>query len=65
MKSGKGAGPSGNVVDMHKASGDTGIDLVTQLANSIVNEGVVPADWEVSSKGDTLERGNYMGMVLI
>ena len=36
-----------------------------ELANSIVNECVIPADWDVSSivnsykgKGDALERGN-------
>ena len=26
----------------------SGIDVVTELANSIVNEGVIPADWDVS-----------------
>ena len=77
MKSGKAAGPSGIVVEMLKASGTgtlygtdtgTGIDLVTELTNSVVN-GVVPADWKVSStvntykgKGDDLERSNYRSL---
>ena len=49
MKSGKAAEPSGIVAEMSKASGETGIDLVTELAISIVNEGMVPANWEVDS----------------
>ena len=49
MKSGKAAGPLGIVVQMMKASGETGIDLVTELANSVVYEGLVPFHWEVSS----------------
>ena len=36
---------AGIVVEMLKASSEIGIGLVTKLANSIVNEGVVPADW--------------------
>ena len=47
MKSGKTAGSSGIEEEMLKASGENGIYLVTELATSIVNEGVVPADWEV------------------
>ena len=41
MRSSKTAGPSCIAVEMLKASGDNGIDLVTELANSIVNEYVV------------------------
>ena len=53
-KRGKAAGPSGIVAEIVKASG---IDLVTELANSIVNEGVVPADWEVNSVVNSYYRG--------
>ena len=49
-----------------KVSDETGIDLVMKLANSIVKEGVVLADWEFTSivnsykgKGGALERGKY------
>ena len=35
MKSDKAAGPSGIVSEMLKASGEAGIDLVTDLVNSI------------------------------
>ena len=66
MKSDKAPGPPGIVVEMSKASGEIGIYLVTELVNSIVNEGVVPADWEISSiaysykgKGNALGRGNF------
>ena len=62
MKSGKAAGPSGIVEEMLNASGESGIYLVTELAYSIVNDGVVPAAWEVSfilnsckEKSDALE----------
>ena len=57
---------------MLNASGETGVDLVTELSNSIVDEGVVPADLEVSSivnsykgKGGALEQGNYRGLKLL
>ena len=60
MKSGKAAGPSGIVLEIFKASGEIGIDLVTALSNSMVNE--VSADWEISyvvnsynGKGGALE----------
>ena len=33
----------------YEGSCETGIDLVTELANSIVSEDTVPLDWEVSS----------------
>ena len=47
------------------------VDLVMELANSIVSEGVVLVEWEVSSivnrykeQGDALERGNYGGLMI-
>ena len=71
MKSGKEAGPPGIAVEILNASSKTGIYLVMELANYIVYDGVVPADWEVSSivnnykeKGDALEWGNYRGLKL-
>ena len=52
---------------MSMDSGETSIDVGKQ-ANSIMNEVVATADWEVSSivnrykgKGASLERGNYRG----
>ena len=72
MKNGKAAGMSGIVAEMVKASGDTGIELITSLANQIMKDGVIPQDWQSSvivncfkGKGDALERGNYRGLKLV
>ena len=49
MKKGKAAGPSGVVAEMLKAAGKTGIEMITNLINQIVSEGVIPADWDLST----------------
>ena len=61
MKMGKAAGPSGIVAEMFKASGAAGALLVANLANAMIGNGDVPADWEDSfiiniykGKGDTI-----------
>ena len=71
MKSGKAAGPSGIVVAIIKAAGDTGATMIRDLATVIIRDGKVPTDWEQSfivclskSKGDALDRGNYRGLKL-
>ena len=71
MKSGKAAGPSGIVVEMIKAAGDTGATMIRDLATAIICDGKVPTDWEQSfivclykGKGDALDRGNYRGLKL-
>ena len=46
MKSGKAAGPSGIVVEMIKAAGDTGATMIGDLATGIICDGKVPTDWE-------------------
>ena len=46
MKSGKAAGPSGIVVEMIKAAGDTGATMIRDLATAIIRDGKVPTDWE-------------------
>ena len=72
MKKGKAAGPSGIVAEMLQAAGDKGIEIVTNLANRIVQEGVIPKEWESSTivncykgKGEAVERGNYRGLKLM
>ena len=45
-KSSKAAGPSGIAEQMLKVYAETGIDIVMELANSIVSEAVVPLDWK-------------------
>ena len=64
MKSGKTAGPSGIVVEMIKAAGDTDATMIRDLATAIICDGKVPTDWEESfivclykGKGDALDRG--------
>ena len=71
MKSGKAAGPSGIVVEMIKAAGDTGATMIRDLATAIIRDGKVPTYWEESfivclykGKGDALDRGNYRGLKL-
>ena len=71
MKLGKAAGPSGIVVEMIKAAGDTGATMIRDLATAIICDGTVPTDWEESfivclykGKGDALDRGNYRGLKL-
>ena len=71
MKSGKAAGPSGIVVEMIKAAGDTGATMIRDLATAIIRDGKVPTDWEqifivclYKGKGGALDRGNYLGLKL-
>ena len=71
MKSGKAVGPSGIVVEMIKAAGDTGATMIRDLATAIIRDGKVPTGWEQSfivclykGKGDALDRGNYQGLKL-
>ena len=48
MKSGKAAGPSGIIVEMLKAAGDTGITFLRELITCVVTHGKIPEDWEKS-----------------
>jgi len=72
MKCGKAAGPSGVVAEMLKAAGESGVEWMTELLNSIVKEGKVPSDWRKSwmvsvykGKGDAMECGSYRGIKLL
>ena len=71
MKLGKAAGPSGIVVEMNKAAGDTGSTMIRDLATAIICDVKVPTDWKQSfivclykGKGVALDRGNYRGLKL-
>ena len=44
MKLGKTAGPSGIVVEMIMAAGDTGVTMIRCLNSAIIHDGKVPAD---------------------
>ena len=65
------AGPSGIVVEMIKAAGNTGATMTRNLATAIICNDKVLADWEQSfivclyrGKGDALDRVNYQGLKL-
>ena len=71
MKVGKAPGPSGLVMEMIRAAGDTGASMSCDLATAITRDGKIPSDWEQSFivclykvKRDALERGNYHGLKL-
>ena len=71
MKCGKAAGPSGIIVDMLKAAGNDGIVFLRELIISVMMNGKIPEDWEMSyilnlykGKGDALETGSYRGLKL-
>jgi hypothetical protein len=72
MKNGKAAGLSGVVAEMLKASGEVGINWMTELFNKIIADGRIPDDWKKSlmvtvykGKGDALECGSYRGIKLL
>ena len=72
MKNRKAARPSGIVAEILKASGDTGVRLVADLANDMIRNDTIPSDWENSfiiniykGKGDALVRDNYRGPNLL
>ena len=48
MKTGKAVGPSGIAMEMIKASGTVGAQLIADLANSIIKAGQIPKQWEES-----------------
>ena len=71
MKNGKGAAPSGVVVEMLKAAPDICCKIIADLMNAIIYEDKVPADWSdniivslFKGKGDALNRNSYLGLRL-
>ena len=46
MKSDKAMGPSGIVLEMIKAAGNTGVIMIRDLATAIICDGKVPTDWD-------------------
>ena len=46
MKAGKASGPSGIVVEVIRAAGDTGAAMIRDLAAAIIRDGKVPSDWK-------------------
>ena len=44
IKNGKAAGSSGVVSQMEKTAEEAGIDIITDLVNQIIVEGLIPAE---------------------
>ena len=72
MKCNKAPGPTGLGAELLKAAGEDGISWLTDLCNTIVREGKLPADWDRScminvykGKGDALQCGSYRGIKLL
>ena len=66
VKAYKAPGPSGIVVEIIPAAGDTGTSMIRDLTAAVICDGKVPSDLEQSFivchykvKEDALERGNY------
>ena len=64
-------GPSGIVVEMIQAAGDTGASMIRDLAAVIIRDGKVPFDWKqrfivclYKGKEDAIDRGNYCSLKL-
>ena len=49
MKNGKASGTSGVVAEMLLASGEIGIERLTELFNRVIREELVPEDWNTST----------------
>ena len=63
---------TGIVAEMLTASGDIGVNLITNLVNAIIRETSIPDDWLKSvmvniykGNGDALVQSNYRGLKLI
>ena len=49
MKKGKASGQIIIVSEMVKVAGQAGGDIMTDLVNQIIVEGVIPAEWKLST----------------
>ena len=47
IKKEKAARPSGVVSEIVKAAGETEVDMITDLINQIIVEGVISVEWEL------------------
>ena len=72
MKVGKAAGPSEIAVEMLKAAGNKGVNIMTKICNHVVREGAMPKEWELSTlipiykgKSDLMECGSYRATKLL
>ena len=66
LKSGKATGPSEVNIEMIKASGAIGVDVMTKLCQQVLDGNGMPREWRTSvlvpiykGKGDVLNCGSY------
>ena len=71
MKNGKALGTSGILSEMVKVAWVAGVYIITDVVNQIIVEGVIPAEWKLSTianfnkgKGDSLEKGKCRALKL-
>ena len=72
MKQSKSGDPTGVVLEMLKAAGETGALWMTDVCNAVVKDGKILKDWSRSwmvnvykGKGDALACGSYRGIKLL
>ena len=72
MKTGKAAGPSEVGIEMIAASGETGISVIMQLCQDVLDGRGMPDEWSLSvlvpifkGKGDAMNCGSYRGVKLL
>ena len=72
MKCGKASGSFGVVAEILQASGEVGINRMTDFFNGILDEYKIPEEWNTSvilncfkKKGEATDRGNYRGLKLL
>ena len=72
MKQGKSGGSTEVVLEMLKVADETGTIWMTDVCNSVVENGIIPEDWRRSwmvnvykEKGDALAFGSYMGIKML
>ena len=72
LKAGKSSGPTEVCAEMIVASGTKGVDVMLELAQSVIDGNGIPDDWKCSvmvpifkGKGDTMSCGSYRGVKLL
>ena len=72
MKTGKASGHSGIDSDILKATGEMGLEWLTDLCNEVISEGKIPVDWQKSviipvfkGKGDPMQCESYRAIKLL
>jgi len=71
LKSGKACGVDGIMAEMLKLSGESTVEFMHKLFNTVFNEGIYPVEWQkamivpIFKKGDQHKPDNYRGISLL